>query len=244
MTQIKLKCIVVDDSTLQRLSITKMVKDHPNLILVGEFNNALDTKRELENIEVDLILLDIEMPILSGFDLLDNLNEKPEIIFVTGKTQYAFQAFNYQALDYLQKPIVKERFDVAIKKALDFYLLKNEALNVADENYIFIKSNLKKHKLFLNKVKYVEAFGDYVKVVTDDATHTILSTMKGFADNLPKTQFLRVHKSYIVNLFRIKNYSSKIVFLEDKQIPLSRTRKKDLEESLEGITPSTKKDLH
>ncbi|SHI75987.1 two component transcriptional regulator, LytTR family [Mesonia phycicola] len=235
MTQIKLKCIVVDDSTLQRLSITKMVKDHPNLILVAEYNNALDTKRGLENTKVDLIFLDIEMPILSGFDLLDNLKEKPEIIFVTGKTQYAFQAFNYQAVDYLQKPIAKERFDIAVKKALDFHLLKNEALSATDENYIFIKSNLKKHKLFLDKVKYVEAFGDYVKVVTDDETYTVLSTMKGFADNLPKSQFLRVHKSYIVNLFRIKNYSSKVVFLKDKEIPLSRTRKKDLETSLEGI---------
>ena len=129
MTHNKLRCIVVDDSSLQRLSITKMVKDHPNLVLVAEHNNALDTKRELESSKVDLIFLDIEMPILSGFDLLDNLEEKPEIIFVTGKTQYAFQAFNYQAIDYLQKPVTKDRFDVAVKKALDLYLVKNENTN-------------------------------------------------------------------------------------------------------------------
>ncbi|MEO2058808.1 MAG: LytTR family DNA-binding domain-containing protein [Mesonia sp.] len=235
MTHNKLRCIVVDDSSLQRLSITKMVKDHPNLVLVAEHNNALDTKRELESSKVDLIFLDIEMPILSGFDLLDNLEEKPEIIFVTGKTQYAFQAFNYQAIDYLQKPVIKDRFNVAVKKALDLYLVKNEKLNTLDENYIFIKSNLKKHRLYLDKVKYVEAFGDYVKIVTDGETYTVLSTMKGFADSLPSEQFLRVHKSFIVNLFRIKNYSSKIVYLEDKEIPLSRNRKKDLEDSLEGI---------
>ena len=235
MTHNKLRCIVVDDSSLQRLSITKMVKDHPNLVLVAEHNNALDTKRELESSKVDLIFLDIEMPILSGFDLLDNLEEKPEIIFVTGKTQYAFQAFNYQAIDYLQKPVTKDRFNVAVKKALDLHLVKNEKLNTLDENYIFIKSNLKKHRLYLDKVKYVEAFGDYVKVITDDETYTVLSTMKGFADSLPAEQFLRVHKSFIVNLFRIKNYSSKIVYLEDKEIPLSRNRKKDLEDSLEGI---------
>ncbi len=235
MTHNKLRCIVVDDSSLQRLSITKMVKDHPNLVLVAEHNNALDTKRELESSKVDLIFLDIEMPILSGFDLLDNLEEKPEIIFVTGKTQYAFQAFNYQAIDYLQKPVIKDRFNVAVKKALDLYLVKNEKLNTLDENYIFIKSNLKKHRLYLDKVKYVEAFGDYVKIVTDGETYTVLSTMKGFADSLPSDQFLRVHKSFIVNLFRIKNYSSKIVYLEDKEIPLSRNRKKDLEDSLEGI---------
>lgn len=235
MTHTKLRCIVVDDSSLQRLSITKMVKDHPNLVLIAEHNNALDTKRELENSKVDLIFLDIEMPILSGFDLLDNLEEKPEIVFVTGKTQYAFQAFNYQAIDYLQKPVTKDRFDIAVQKALDYHLVKNEKINTLDDNYIFIKSNLKKHRLYLDTVKYVEAFGDYVKVVTDNETYTVLSTMKGFADSLPVEQFLRVHKSFIVNLFRIKNYSSKIVFLEDKEIPLSRNRKKDLEKSLEGI---------
>ncbi|MBW2962528.1 LytR/AlgR family response regulator transcription factor [Mesonia aestuariivivens] len=235
MIHTKLKCVVVDDSSLQRLSITKLVKDHPSLILVAEHNNALDTKRELENTKVDLIFLDIEMPILSGFDLLDNLKEKPQIVFVTGKTQYAFQAFNYSAIDYLQKPVTKDRFNVAVQKALEFHQVNIDKQIPVDENYIFIKSNLKKHKLFLNQVKYVEAFGDYVKVITDNETYTVLSTMKGFAEELPKSQFLRVHKSYIVNLFRIKNYSSKLVFLEGIEIPLSRNRKKDLEESLEGI---------
>ncbi|MAN26839.1 MULTISPECIES: LytR/AlgR family response regulator transcription factor [Mesonia] len=231
----KLKCLVVDDSTLQRLSIIKLVKDHPRLELVAEHNNALDTKRELENSKIDLVFLDIEMPILSGFDLLDNLKVKPEIIFITGKTQYAFQAFNYQAIDYLQKPVSRERFNQAVEKAIDQYTLKNDKVNPVDENFIFIKSNLKKHRLYLDKVKYVEAFGDYVKIFTDTEVYTVLSTMKGFAETLPKEQFLRVHKSYIVNLFRIKNYSSKLVFLEDKKIPLSRNRKKDLEESLSGI---------
>lgn len=231
----KLKCLVVDDSTLQRLSIIKLVKDHPRLELVAEHNNALDTKRELENSKIDLVFLDIEMPILSGFDLLDNLKIKPEIIFITGKTQYAFQAFNYQAIDYLQKPVSRERFNQAVEKAIDQYTLKNDKVNPVDENFIFIKSNLKKHRLYLDKVKYVEAFGDYVKIFTDKEVYTVLSTMKGFAETLPKEQFLRVHKSYIVNLFRIKNYSSKLVFLEDKKIPLSRNRKKDLEESLSGI---------
>ncbi len=231
----KLKCLVVDDSTLQRLSIIKLVKDHPRLELVAEHNNALDTKRELENSKIDLVFLDIEMPILSGFDLLDNLKEKPEIIFITGKTQYAFQAFNYHAIDYLQKPVSRERFNQAVQKAIDQFMVKNDKVNAVDENFIFIKSNLKKHRLYLDKVKYVEAFGDYVKIFTDTEVYTVLSTMKGFAETLPKEQFLRVHKSYIVNLFRIKNYSSKIVFLEDKKIPLSRNRKKDLEESLSGI---------
>jgi len=235
LKDIKLKCIVVDDSSIQRLSITKLVKDHANLELVGEYNNGLKTKEVLAKKEVDLIFLDIEMPILSGFDLLDNLQNKPEIIFITGKTQYAFQAFNYEAVDYLQKPVEKARFNVAVKKALDLHYLKNEKLYSSDSNYIFIKSNLKNHKLFLDKVKYVEAFGDYVKVFTDEQVFTVLSTMKGFEEKLPDNQFMRIHKSYIVNLFRVKHYDAKIIWVEDFQMPISRNRKKKLEEVLSGV---------
>jgi len=240
MKEIKLKCIVVDDSSIQRLSIIKLVKDHPNLELVGDFNNALKTKEVLKTEVVDLILLDIEMPILSGFDLLDNLEDKPEIIFVTGKTQYAFQAFDYEAVDYLQKPVDKNRFNVAIKKALDIHILKNEKSYSEDQNYIFIKSNLKNYKLFLKEIKYVEAFGDYVKVYTDDQVYTVLSTMKGFEKKLPENQFMRIHKSYIVNLYRVKHYDAKTIWIDDFQMPISRNRKKKLEDVLSGIiSPSS-----
>ncbi|WP_205589262.1 LytR/AlgR family response regulator transcription factor [Mesonia aquimarina] len=235
MKETKLKCIVVDDSSLQRLSITKLVKDHPSLELIAEHNNALKTKTALQTIKVDLLFLDIEMPILSGFDLLDNLDYKPEIIFVTGKTQYAFEAFNYKAVDYLQKPVSKDRFNIAVDKALELYGLKNDH-NGNDENYIFIKSNLKKHKLYLDTVKYVEALGDYMKVITDSKNYTVLSTMKAFEERLPKEQFLRVHKSYIVNLNRVEHYNSKIVQLEQQEIPLSRNRKRNLEKALEEIS--------
>ncbi len=224
--------MVVDDSSLQRLSIIKLVKDHPNLELIGEFNNALKTKNALQKTKTDLLFLDIEMPILSGFDLLDSLEHKPQIIFITGKTQYAFQAFDYQAVDYLQKPVDKKRFSLAVDKAIELHTLKNEQMYSEDDNFIFIKSNLKKHKLFLNSVNYVEAFGDYVKVHTENKMYTVLSTMKGFDQRLPSEQFLRVHKSYIVNLQKVEHYTSKLITLGDQKIPISRNRKKDLDEAV------------
>ena len=117
MEGIFLDCAVVDDSSLQRLAIVKMINDHPNLRLVAEYNNAIETKNGLIDTKVDLIFLDIEMPILSGFDLLDDLIHKPQIIFVTGKTKYAYKAFNYNAIDYLRKPLTKDRFTNAVYKA-------------------------------------------------------------------------------------------------------------------------------
>ena len=226
-----LKCAIVDDSTLQRLSIVKLIENHPSLDLIAEYNNAIEAKMGLASTEIDLIFLDIEMPILSGFDLLDDFTNKPQIIFVTGKTKYAFKAFDYDAVDYLRKPISKERFLNAVHKAIVNYKMKNEE-GFDDEDFIFVKSNLKKRKVFLNELRYIEALGDYVKLVTEHDALVVLSTMKAFENLLPKERFLRIHKSYIVNLDKVEKYNSKVIELDKEQLPLSRNRKAELVEAL------------
>jgi two-component system LytT family response regulator len=228
-----LNCVVVDDSTLQRLSIVKLIESHHSLNLVSEYNNAIEAKIGLATSEIDLIFLDIEMPILSGFDLLDDLIDKPQIIFVTGKTKYAFKAFDYDAIDYLCKPISKERFLNAVHKAVTNYKFKKED-GFDEEDFIFVKSNLKKRKVFLNELRYIEALGDYVKLVTEDDSLIVLSTMKAFEALLPKERFLRIHKSYIVNLDKVVRYNSKVIELDNEVLPLSRNRKTDLVEALEA----------
>lgn len=233
--EILLRCAVVDDSSLQRLSIVKLIKDHPNLKLVAEYNNAIETKNGLLDVEVDLIFLDIEMPILSGFDLLDDLPNKPQIIFVTGKTKYAFKAFDYDAVDYIHKPVNKERFNNAVNKAINLFQLRTNGTPVEDENFIFVKSNLKNRKVFLNKLKYIEALGDYVKFVTEKDTFVVLATMKSFEKELPPDKFLRIHKSYIVNLEKVERYNSKNIEIDKQQIPLSRHKKSNLIEALSSM---------
>lgn len=231
MDKFTLKCVVVDDSTLQRLSIVRLIDNHPSLNLVSEYNNAIEAKIGLAEQKVDLIFLDIEMPILSGFDLLDDLEEKPQVIFITGKTKYAFKAFDYDAVDYLRKPISKERFLNAVHKALTNYKLKHEE-DFDEGEFIFVKSNLKKRKVFLNDLRYIEALGDYVKLVTEHDALVVLSTMKAFEALLPKDRFLRIHKSYIINIDKVERYNSKVVELDNQQLPLSRNRKSDLVEAL------------
>ena len=226
-----LNCAVVDDSTLQRLSIVKLIENHQSLNLVAQYNNAIEAKEGIATSDIDLIFLDIEMPILSGFDLLDDLTVKPQIIFVTGKTKYAFKAFGYDAIDYLRKPISKERFLNAVHKAVTNYKLKNEE-GFDEEDFIFVKSNLKKRKVFLNELRYIEALGDYVKMVTEHDSLVVLSTMKAFEALLPEDRFLRIHKSYIVNLDKVIRYNSKVIELEKEELPLSRNRKTDLVQAL------------
>ena len=231
MEKTLLNCAVVDDSTLQRLSIVKLIENHQSLNLVAQYNNAIEAKEGIATSDIDLIFLDIEMPILSGFDLLDDLTIKPQIIFVTGKTKYAFKAFDYDAIDYLRKPISKERFLNAVHKAVTNYKLKNED-GFDEEDFIFVKSNLKKRKVFLNELRYIEALGDYVKMVTEHDSLVVLSTMKAFEALLPKDRFLRIHKSYIVNLDKVIRYNSKVIELEKEELPLSRNRKTDLVQAL------------
>ncbi|WP_303687595.1 LytTR family DNA-binding domain-containing protein [Nonlabens dokdonensis] len=231
MSNTILNCFVVDDSSIQRLAIVKMIENHPNLLLKGEFSNAVETKTALKEQSIDLIFLDIEMPILTGFDLLDDLTDKPGVIFVTGQTKYAFKAFDYAAIDYLQKPIKKDRFLYAVERALLSHKMKTEMIEDRGE-FIFVKSNLKKRKVYLKELRYIQALGDYVKLITEDDSLIVLSTMKSFENSLPSEDFLRIHKSYIINLRKVEKFNSKAVELGKEVLPLSRNRKSDLVEAL------------
>lgn len=242
MDKLTLNCVIVDDSKLQRLSVVRLIEEHPSLKLLAEFNNALDARRELSKNKVDLVFLDIEMPVLSGFEMIDGLVHKPQIIFITGKTQYAYKAFDYNAVDYLHKPVTKERFKIAVDKAISNYKIKNEIF-LENEDYIFVKSDLQKRKVFLDELLYIEALGDYVKLITKRESIIVLSTLKSFEEDLPENRFLRVHKSYIVNLEKINQYNSKRIEIGKNEIPLSRNRKKNLVEALEKLNQESEQEV-
>lgn len=230
----KLNCIVVDDSAVQRVTITKLVNKSTLLHLIGDFANALEAKNCINNNTIDLIFLDVEMPLINGFDLLDGLKTKPQIIFITSKADYAAKAFDYEATDFLQKPLSKERFIKAIKKAADLHALRYDLHEEQGES-IVIKSNLKKLKVYVSKIKWIEAYGDYIKVVTDDETHLVLSTMKGFEKELPESKFIRVHKSFIINLARVEKFNNKFAEIGSTKIPLSRNKKGEIIKAIESI---------
>lgn len=230
----KLNCIVVDDSAVQRVTITKLVNESTLLNLIGDFANALEAKNCINNNAIDLIFLDVEMPLITGFDLLDGLKTKPQIIFITSKADYAVKAFDYEATDFLQKPISKERFLKAVKKASELHALLHDPQEEQGQS-IVIKSNLKKLKIYVSKIKWIEAYGDYIKVVTDDETHLVLSTMKGFEKELPEGQFIRVHKSFIINLIKVEKFNSKFVEIGTTKIPLSRNKKVEIIKAIESI---------
>ncbi|WP_109300068.1 LytTR family DNA-binding domain-containing protein [Aquimarina sp. AU474] len=232
MEQLLLKCAVVDDSTIQRLAIMKLIKNHPQLELVNAWNNAIDTKNGLLDTKIDLLFLDVEMPVLTGFDLLDHLEEKPHVIFVTGKTKYALRAFDYHAIDFLKKPLKKERFNIAVQKVFNTYSLP-ENQKEQDNPFVFIKSGIKEYKVFLKQILYVSALKDFAKIHMEEGRPLVtLGTMTSLESVLPSKYFFRAHRSYIVNLKKIERFGAHYMEIRDNKIPISRMKKQEFKDAL------------
>ncbi len=226
----KLRTIIIDDSSIQRMAVGKLIRDNPHIDLIAEYNNGMEAYRNVAQNQIDLIFLDVEMPILDGFEFIESLLKTPQIILISGKPDYAMKAFDYNVTDYLLKPISKERFDESIKKAL--FKVTKSSYEEKENVFIYVSSNLKKVKVIIDDIKWIEGLGDYIKIVTTTESILVLSTMKAFIKKLPENKFLRIHKSYIVNLDRVEKYSSAKVEVNGEKIPLSRYKKQQLEEAL------------
>lgn len=234
-----LNCIIVDDNSTEQLDTLKLVNTHASLNLVGKFVSVAEAKKFLLTKRVELVIIEINLSGSDGFELLDNCKNTsdlntPYFVITSEDTSHAFKAFEYNVIDYLSKPISKKRFNEAISKTVLAAKMK-ENYDDHDADHIFVKSNLKKRKIYINQIKWIEALGDYVKLITSDKSFVILSTMKAFENELPKGVFLRIHKSYIVNLKKIERYDSKYVEVEKMKLPLSRTRKTQLSQALNLI---------
>lgn len=230
-----LNCIIVDDNSTQRLEILRLINSHPSLNLLGKFTSTSEAKKFLLTRPIDLIVMDV----LDQFELLECYTENPDlkvpcVIINSEDKSQAFKAFEYNVLDFLGKPVSKARFNKAVSKAVLQAKMK-ENFQDYDGDHIFVKSNLKKRKIYINEIKWIEALGDYVKLITNNKSFVILSTMKAFENELPKGLFLRIHKSYIVNLKKVERYNSRHVEIEKTKLPLSRTRKTQLSQALDVI---------
>ena len=230
-----LNCIIVDDNSTQRLEILRLINSHPSLNLLGKFTSTSEATKFLRTRPIDLIVMDV----LDQFELLECYTENPDlkvpcVIIISEDKSQAFKAFEYNVLDFLEKPASKVRFNKAVSKAVLQAKMK-ENFQDYDGDHIFVKSNLKKRKIYINEIKWIEALGDYVKLITNNKSFVILSTMKAFENELPKGLFLRIHKSYIVNLKKVERYNSRHVEIEKTKLPLSRTRKTQLSQALDVI---------
>ncbi len=217
-----LKCIIVDDEPMARDFLERYCQKYGNITVMGSFPDSETAHTFLAANEVDLIFLDVEMPGISGFELLDRLAYMPKIILTTSKTDYAFSAFQYNVTDYLKKPISYNRFQESIQKILDS--LSKVIVKPISED-IFIKADGKFIRLNYHDILYIESVGDYVRYFTPAKHYLTHSTLKAVEEKMNPKHFLKVHRSYIVNMSKIKDIQDNSILIESKVIPISKALK-------------------
>ena len=193
-----MNCIIVDDDKLSCKIIEEYVNKSSSLNLIGSFSDSVEARNVLtQRKDIDLIILDIEMPEMDGFDFLISLDFPPNIIIISSAEEYAFKAFDFNVVDYLLKPVPYSRFCKAIDKTFRYFTRKD--VTNSDEEEIFIKKGSSLVKLKLRNIIYIEALENYVTLNTNDDKYTIHFTMKAIESQLPSGVFIRVHRSYIIN---------------------------------------------
>lgn len=228
----KLRCLIVDDEPLSLDILEKYIHDIPDLELAGRCLDAFDAMAKLKQIEVDLLFLDINMPKLSGLNMVRSMDQLPEVIFTTAYPEYAVEGFELEALDYLVKPISFERFVKTINKALN----KMKSLPSTRKHtpeFMMVKSNKKLYKVSLSEIKFIQSLGDFVKIHTEDKVYISSDTLKHIATQLPDSLFVRIHKSYIISLNAFKYIEGNRVKIGDEFLPIGITYKEDLLKSLD-----------
>lgn len=220
-----MNCIIIDDDSIALKAIEHCVERSEMLNLVGIASNAEEGLKLLEkNNEIDLVFLDIEMPEMSGLDLIKNF-KTPQVIIITGNKEYASEAFDYNITDFILKPIDFTRFLKAVHKAKDI----KEGLKVSkrDTDDLYIKKDSRLIRVDAKDIVYIEALSDYVNIFTTKEKFTLLSTMKSIESRLPQNDFSRIHRSYIIRLDRIKEIEDETISLGEKNFPISRTYRGD-----------------
>ena len=218
----KLKCIIVDDEPVARQLLKEFVNEIEYLELVGESENALRAIPLLENNDIDIIFLDINMPKINGIDFLKSSKLDLNIIITTAYPIYAVEAYGLNVLDYLVKPIPFERFLKACNKAKELKVKKLPVATPASDHF-FIKCENQIEKVLYNDLLYVEAMMNYVMLHTNAKKMMVYVTIKGLEEQLPADQFIKVHKSFIVNISKIKSIEGNILNIGNEKIAISQS---------------------
>ncbi|MEO8962151.1 MAG: LytTR family DNA-binding domain-containing protein [Ginsengibacter sp.] len=219
-----MKALIIDDNIIARTTLKHLASKIQDLEVAGECANAMEAYNELNKQTIDLLLLDIEMPEISGVELTKNLvNKRPLIIFITSKKDYAVEAFELNVVDYLVKPITPARFIQAIDKARELFESSHEEVKINNEEFIFIRDSNIIRRLKVDDILIVEAMGDFVKLHTISRFFAIHSTLKSVEERLPTEKFIRVHRSYIIAINKIDTIQDGVLILNGKPVPVADT---------------------
>jgi len=227
----KITCMIVEDEPASQDILKHYIADVPDLVLTGVCNHALEANEVLAKEPVQVMFLDVNMPKLSGINFYKSLQRPPLVIFTTAYPEYAIEGFEVDAVDYLVKPFPFERFLRAVNKLRD----KLQAVSPSvSGNYILLNADKKLYKVKHGDIRFVEAFGDYVKVYLQDQLILVHETMQGMQQQLPESLFVRVHKSFIIALDHFQYIDGNMVIVGSKSIPIGQTYKNDFLKRIQG----------
>jgi DNA-binding LytR/AlgR family response regulator len=224
-----MRCIIIDDEPLAQDVIKTYIEMLPELQLMAVFSNPLEANTFLLNNKIDLIFVDIEMPNQNGISFIKSLEKKYFTILTTAYPQHALEGFEIGVVDYLLKPFSFERFYKAVEKSIDKF---NESNEGDSTKYFFVKADGKHVRINISEILYVEGLKDYLKIFTIDSRVITHMTMKKMEETLPKSLFIRVHKSYIVSLKAIREMSSSHVLINNEKLPVGGVYKEQLQKNL------------
>lgn len=218
----KMRCIIVDDEPVARKIIREFTEQVPFLELVGEFENVAKTKAFLHSDHADLMFLDIEMPKMSGLDYLKRSTVDPLVILTTAFPEYALEGYELDIIDYLLKPVAFSRFLKAVQKAKEYNDLRHTQPLVPHPSYLFVRSEKRIEKIELKDILYIESFGNYVNIHTEQKKILAYLTLKGLESQLPAQEFIKIHQSFLVSFSHISAIEGNQVFVNNKPLPISR----------------------
>ena len=224
-------CLIIDDEYLARTLIQTHINNIPELKIVAKCSSAIDAKHYLEETNIDILFLDIQMPNLSGIDFAKTLQHTPKIIITTAYSEFALQGYELNVIDYLLKPITYERFYKAVSKTIEILKLENNnslTESKLESKSILIKSKHQLIKIDIADILYIESMHKYVKIFTYDNKHVTLFSLNAIEKELPSNIFYRCHRSFIINLNKVKLIDGNQAIVENYNVPISKNNKAEL----------------
>ena len=221
-------CLIVDDNDMSRLTLHQLALQTGSLQVTGECKDAMEAHRNITAHPPDLVFLDIEMPGMTGIELLKILPKKTLVILTTSKKQYAAEAFTLNVVDYLVKPVTLPRLLQAVEKVRDILLRNDSEVNTVEDNYLFIRDNNILKKIKVDDILWIEAMGDYIKIRTQNQWHIVHTTLKSVEEKINSPRLMRVHRSYIISLDKIDSIEEGVVNIFNTPIPVAESYRSKL----------------
>ena len=230
----KIKCVLIDDEPLAIKVLQNYFTNFTDFEVIGTFNNSLEALDFINSTTVDAVFLDINMPMMTGFELISLIENKTKVIITTAFREFAAESYDLDVLDYLVKPIPLPRFIKCINKITTEYNLKNNIkieTNKGD-SHIFIKVDKKMMKINIEEILFVEGMKEYIKVVTPDKTYITHKSLTSLSEELPADRFLRIHKSYVIALNKVKSIEGNRIQIQSYTIPIGRNYSKEVKNKI------------